>query len=351
MGGPGARTVVTLWRAASSRAAIAAMFLDTLIDPPAPEWRLLDESGTVVMGAASGAPDAVHRIVGADYPWRLEVTGGADVQAGVGRWAIPAVLALALVLVWGTAGLMARAIRREAAVSRLQTDFVAAVSHEFRSPLTTVRQIAETLESERVPAANADERRRTYYRLLATEASRLQRLVETLLNFGRMEAGAETYRIQDLDVSALAAHVAAELEPLAAREGVRIDLAGRSPVLIRADEAAISLALRNLIDNAIKYSPGQPVVTVDWTRENGHVALRVADTGPGIPAAEQRAVFQKFVRGDAAIRGNVRGTGVGLAMVQQIATSHGGEVRLTSREGAGSTFTLILPASPTEARS
>ena len=96
---------------------------------------------------------------------------------------------------------MARAIRREAAVARLQSDFVAAVSHEFRSPLTTVRQMAEMLELERVPTE--ERRHKSYYRVLAGEAARLQRLVETLLNFGRMEAGAERYRFADLDAAAL----------------------------------------------------------------------------------------------------------------------------------------------------
>jgi two-component system sensor histidine kinase SenX3 len=112
------------------------------------------------------------------------------------------------------------------------------------------------------------------------------------------------------------------------------------------------MALRNLIDNAIKYSPGRSAVRVNWAQDAGRVAIRVSDSGLGIPEAEQERVFQKFVRGEAAMNAKVNGTGVGLSMVRQIVLGHGGEIRLESRVGEGSTFTLILPspasASPAE---
>ena len=117
-----------------------------------------------------------------------------------------------LVLLSGATYMMARAIRREAHVARLQSDFVAAVSHEFRSPLTTIRQMAEMLEMGRL---QDESRRRQYYRMLAAEAGRLQRLVETLLNFGRMEAGVERYRLVEADAVRVVRTVVSELESIA----------------------------------------------------------------------------------------------------------------------------------------
>jgi two-component system sensor histidine kinase SenX3 len=169
-------------------------------------------------------------------------------------------------------------------------------------------------------------------------------LVETLLNFGKMEEGARQYRFEEIETGQLVEGVAAEFAPQLAASGRRIDL--RRPATecpISADAEALALALRNLIDNALKYSPGQPAVSVGWGAENGTMAIRVQDRGMGIPGVEQQQIFQKFVRGSAASAANVKGTGVGLAMVSHIVRAHGGEVRLASVPGEGSTFTILLP--------
>ena len=255
-------------------------------------------------------------------------------------------LGLGTVVVFLIAGtyFVARAIRHEIAVSRLQSDFVATVSHEFRSPLTAMRQLSEILALGRVPD---EERRQKYYDTLVGETRRLQGLVETLLNFGRMEEGARQYRFEEIDAGDLVEGVVAEFAPQLAASGRRIELshaATRCP--IEADAEALALAVRNLIDNALKYSPDQPVVLVEWGRENGAIAIRVRDRGMGIPAAEQRLIFQKFVRGRAAVAANVKGTGVGLAMVSHVVRAHGGEIRVESAAGEGSTFTILLPARP-----
>src|SRR5581483_4717654 len=230
---------------------------------------------------------------------------------------------------------IARAIRRDMETSRMQSDFVSAVSHEFRSPLTSIRQLSEMLSADRVPS---EQRRHQYYDALVKESTRLQRLVEALLNFGRMEAGARQYRFEELDPAVLAERVAAEF-------------AGRSIVLegerdrwyIDADPEALAVALRNLVDNALKYSPDCPTVRVEWGRQRGRIAIRVHDQGLGIPPAERRVIFRKFVRGSAAAQANVKGSGVGLAMVRHIVAAHGGEITVESEVGKGSTFTILLP--------
>jgi len=221
----------------------------------------------------------------------------------------------------------------------MQSDFVSAVSHEFRSPLTSIRQLSEILAFGRVPG---EERRQTYYETLVRETQRLQRLVEALLNFGRMEAGARPYRFEDVDAAVLAQHVAAEFENEIAA-GRHIELRGNGDCRFRADPEALGVALRNLVDNALKYSPDHPTVWLEWGVEKTRVAIRVRDRGAGIAPAERKHIFRKFVRGSAAATGNVKGSGVGLAMVRHIVDAHRGEIRVESEVGEGSTFTVLLP--------
>jgi len=305
---------------------------------------LLDEEGRVVAGRKRVGGTVVRMAIESQLPWSLYVTGnrGPNDQAMTARQRFM-LLGFGTVVTFLIAGtyFVTRAIRREIAVSRLQSDFVAAVSHEFRSPLTTMRQLSEILAFGRV---SGEERRQKYYDTLVGETRRLQQLVETLLNFGKMEEGARQYRFEEIDVGQLMESVAAEFAPELAASGRRIELRpapARCP--IKADAEALTLALRNLVDNALKYSPDQQTVSVEWVCENGSIAIHVRDQGIGIPAAEQRSIFQKFVRGSAAIAANVRGTGVGLAMVSHIVRKHGGEIRVASAPGEGSTFTILLP--------
>jgi signal transduction histidine kinase len=112
---------------------------------------------------------------------------------------------------------------------------------------------------------------------------------------------------------------------------------------LRGDVGALALAVRNLLDNAIKYSPDESTVQVHWKKEHNRGLICVVDRGVGIPQSEQEAIFRKFVRGRLAIDANIKGTGVGLSMVREIALAHGGEVRLDSETQRGSAFTLVLP--------
>lgn len=341
-------SVVVIWRSNGTQTAALTALADRFVAAGFAEsdaWQLVDPEGRTIGGRAAAPPQSSARIIGnAEYPWTLRVWAPAATLSAAGntRTVLLAMMAAMLAFVWGASYFIARAIRREAAVARLQSDFVAAVSHEFRTPLTSVRQMAEMLESGRIPS---EERRQRYYRLLAGEAARLQRLVETLLNFGQIEAGAERYRFVDLDAAVVVRQVVAEIEPHARDAGKVIELDGPDTGLpVHADGSALAVVVRNLIDNAIKYSPEQPTVWVQWRQHADRAAISVVDRGVGIPRSEQREVFRKFVRGRAAIDANIKGTGVGLSMVQQIVAAHGGEIRLDSEPGRGSTFTLLLPA-------
>ncbi len=341
-------SVLVLWRSSGDRTVLLSAFAGTFFKASAPEgltWRLADAGGEAIVGDAAAPAQSAARILGnSEYPWTVHTWSTAAQPLGdaaSNRTVLLAMMAAMLVFVWGASYFIARAIRREAEVARLQSDFVAAVSHEFRSPLTTVRQMAEMLETDRLPS---EERRRKYYRVIASEAARLQRLVETLLNFGRMEAGAVRYQFAGLDAGELVRNVVHEIEPHAREAGRHIEINGPdAEVRLRGDAGALALALRNLIDNALKYSPNDSTVRVHWKTENNHAAICVADRGVGIPPSEQQAIFRKFVRGRSAIEANIKGTGVGLSMVQEIALAHGGEIRLESEIQRGSVFTLVLP--------
>jgi len=302
----------------------------------------VDSDGRVVFGQRDRAHRAAVRAAPENQlPWTLYVDSAAGTPGDVSasrRFLILGTIVMVLFLLAGTY-FIARAIRREMEVSRMQSEFVSAVSHEFRSPLTSIRQLSEMLLAGRVPS---EDRRHVYHGTLVRETQRLQRLVEALLNFGRMEAGARPYRFEEIDAADLAVRVAAEFETELS-SGRRIELKGNGNCRFQADPEALGVALRNLVDNALKYSPNYPTVWLEWGLENGRVAIRVRDRGAGITPQERKEIFRKFVRGTAAAEGNVKGSGVGLAMVRHIVDAHQGEIQMESEVGEGSTFTVLLP--------
>lgn len=307
---------------------------------------LIDADGQVMIGSFDkSGPQAVRTAPATRLPGTLHVTStdpGADEAgfAGRRRLLLSGFAVLTLVLLTGSYFIM-RAIDREQAVARLQSEFVSAVSHEFRTPLTSLRQLSEMLSKGRIPT---EDLRQKSYDILSRESERLQRLVESLLDFGRIEARAFRYHYEHLDPVTLVGDLVAEFQEKAAAQGYRVELelAGEYP-LIHADREALGLALRNLLDNAVKYSPDCRTVWVEMARERGRLAIRVRDQGMGIPASEQKDIFKRFVRGTGSRAANIQGTGIGLAMARHIIEAHDGEIRLESEPGRGSTFTILLP--------
>jgi signal transduction histidine kinase len=341
----GSHPFLVMWRGQGATRAV-------LIQPPLlPDsgrdfCEAVDMEGRVVAGHRDTSGRAATRTAAeTKLPWTIYVTAppppplsGTPANE---RYLLVGMGVMAIFLVAGTY-FTARAIRGEIETSRMQSDFVSAVSHEFRSPLTSIRQLSEILAFGRAPG---EDRRQLYYDTLVRETQRLQRLVEALLNFGRMEAGKRPYHFEELDAGALVEGVSAEFQHQAAESGRRIELSPPEyPCSVQADPEALAVALRNLIDNALKYSPNEPAIWVEWGSDNGQVFIRVRDRGPGITAQERKAIFRKFVRGSAAAAGNVRGSGVGLAMVLHIVDAHHGEIQVSSEPGQGSTFTMLLPA-------
>jgi len=234
-----------------------------------------------------------------------------------------------------------REIQVDAQRAQLQSDFVAAVSHEFRSPLTTLRSITDLLVQNRI---EGEARRHESYVFLDRETARLQRLVEDLLDFGRMESNRKQYRMEKYDAFALVRATVLDFEELAMENGFEVEMVlPPSPAPVYADEEALSRALRNLLENAMKYSPVCRTVWVDGSLHESTVVISVRDKGMGIDEEEREVVFQKFARGKAAKKAGIKGTGIGLAMVRQITEAFGGVVHLQSESGVGSMFTLEIP--------
>ena len=279
-------------------------------------------------------------------PWTVLVANkdlkGEIEDFAVRRKLLLGALGLLAVVIGAGSYSVARAFTRELAVARLRSDFVAAVSHEFRTPLTSLRQLSEVLNEGR---PLEEERRLKYYQALDRATRRLHKLVEGLLDFGRMESGAMVYQKRDLDAAALVTSVTDEFQREAGDHGYRIELrtADNLPS-IHVDPEALGRAVWNLLDNAVKYSPECKTIWVEVQRHEAGVAIRVQDHGLGIPVPEQSEVLRKFVRGTAAQTAGVKGTGIGLAMVKHIVGAHGGTLGLESAPGEGSTFTILLPA-------
>jgi signal transduction histidine kinase len=276
-------------------------------------------------------------------PWTVLVTH-ADSSPVLAEYAsrrrlLLAGLGLLATLIAAGSYFIWRAMARELAAARLQSDFVAAVSHEFRTPLTSLRQF-NTLLSD--GEDNANEQRREFWAAQSRATDRLQRLVESLLDFGRMEAGARPYRFEKVELDALVQSVCSDFqkEAVAAGFDIRCTVA---PVQLNADAEALSRALWNLLDNAVKYSGESRAIAVSIQNDGERASLSVRDHGLGIPQPEQSLIFDKFVRGAYARECHIRGAGIGLTMVRHIVEAHGGKITLVSAPGTGSTFTIQLP--------
>ena len=302
---------------------------------------LYDTDGQRLFGTAQAGlsltPDATH------LPFILTVGIGNvdDASTRVRRTVLISGLAAAFVLMLAAAYGLYRATTREMVLARQQSDFVSAVSHEFRTPLTSMRHLTDLLVSRGV---TSEERKTYYYELLSHETERLHRMVESLLSFGRMEAGAYAWRLEEVDADHLLRTSVEEFrrDALASLREVVCEIEDGLRA-IHADGEALARAVWNLLENAAKYSePGRPI-RVFARRQGETMLLGVCDEGVGIPAMERERIFQKFVRGAGAKRAGVGGVGIGLALVKRIVEAHGGSVRVDSEPGRGSTFTLVFP--------
>jgi signal transduction histidine kinase len=276
--------------------------------------------------------------------WRVRTSFGSqtipEIVSANTRPQMALMIVLALVMAGGVF-FVANAAAREVRVAELKSNFVASVSHDLKTPLALIQLFAETLELGRVRHA---ERAQEYYRIINTEARKLTRLIENILNFSRMEAGLRPYRPAPADIGALTQQVATNMSSQFNQLQFKLHL-DVEPELPRVDvdEDAVEQAIENLLANAMKYSGESRDIDVHVGRTNGHVCVSVKDRGIGIARREQKRIFRKFYRVNSGLGGGPQGCGLGLAIVDHTMRGHGGFVRVDSELDRGSTFTLHFP--------
>jgi signal transduction histidine kinase len=233
-----------------------------------------------------------------------------------------------------------RDVSSERIVEEMKSTFVSTVSHQLRAPLTSIYGFAETLLRRDV--LFGEEERRTFLEYIASEAQRLTTIVDTLLSVARLEAGDMQVELTPTDLRAVVSDAISSVQEGAIVNGHRFVLElPDEPLAASADREKLGQILRNLLDNAVKFSPDGGTVTVEAHRRAGRVEVRVVDQGEGIPEAEREHIFSKFHRADST--GGHGGAGLGLFIARGLVLAMGGRIWVDSAEGGGSSFAFELP--------
>lgn len=237
-----------------------------------------------------------------------------------------------------------RTADREVKLSRMKSDFVSNVSHELRTPLASIRVFGEFLRLGRV-----EDRAKTreYGEFIETESRRLTQLIDNILDFSKIESGAKTYDFETVAIDDVVAGTVHHLQLSLRHKGFNLEYEpSPGPVPeVRVDPNAVAQALANLVDNAVKYSNGAKKVKVSLERKDSAVVIAVADKGIGISRAEQKKIFERFHRVGTSLIHDVKGSGLGLSIVNHIIQAHGGRVTVESALGRGSIFSIHIPVS------
>jgi signal transduction histidine kinase len=253
-------------------------------------------------------------------------------------------IALLLLAIGAGSWLIVRGLNSELKLARQKTDFVGNVSHELKTPLTSIRMFSELLAEGRVtdPA-----KLRSYLDIITAEASRLTRLINNVLDFSSLEGGKKKYRFQACDLAEVVRGAAESFRPHLEANGFNFQcVLPDLPVPVSGDADALSQIIVNLLSNAEKYSNGAKEIVLQLARRESPVPygeVRVLDRGPGVPRGSEEKVFEKFYRAHDSLSSGVQGSGLGLTIARQIARAHGGDVVYEPRVGGGSCFVLRLP--------
>ncbi len=249
--------------------------------------------------------------------------------------------ALVSIILLGGVIMALRMVSREMKLSQMKGDFVSNVSHELRTPLASIRVFSEFLRLGRV---QDPDKIREYGEYIETESRRLTGLVNNLLDFSKIESGGKTYQFEPADPGAIVEDTLKTFRVRLRTSGFNILL--DRPVtlpLVMVDSDALSQAFSNLLDNAVKYSNGAEEIEVKVVSKKGWVVISVKDRGIGISVEEQKKVFERFHRVGTGLVHDVKGSGLGLSIVEHVVQAHQGKVTLESTPGKGSTFSIHLP--------
>jgi signal transduction histidine kinase len=332
--------------------------IDAVLDRPGESplrLRVLDDRGALIYGDADAgtvhgrltfpmlfypAEEIQARMSGGGVsrPWEIEV-GVPDVagaMSGIGSSYWPTLMSVALMLV--ALVLTVQAHRRSAELADMQTDFVAHVSHQLKTPLSLLSAATETLQMDRI---RSPEKLGEYLDTIRAEVARLSTLVQRVLEFSRVQQD-RSYELEHVDFGALTRETVDAFAHGLAGHHFTFDVHIEEPgPYVHVDPAAIEQVLANLLDNAVKYSDAIKEITVRVRTERQLAIVEIADRGVGIAEADQRRIFERFYRASSAPARP--GFGLGLPIVRDLVQAHGGRVDMTSVPGVGSTFRVVLP--------
>lgn len=351
------------WVRPSSGGTVYGLELElmALLSRLVPEFAALAQTGTVyalidgsgrILSQSGGAPlkpgdkPEVSLSLAPQLPhWQVAVffTGpGADASSPSLVLFSSLLLGIFIVAILSGGGLLTWQALRNLKDARQKTSFVSNVSHELKTPLTSIMMYAELLMEKRVADAA---KREHYLQVIVDESHRLTRLVNNVLDFSRLEQGRKTYNRRRLDVGRYLAETIDLHRVRLQAAAMEIDL--QAPVgrhYADIDRDALDQVLLNLIDNAIKYAGEGHYLGIDLNAANGRLAIRVTDHGPGVPESFEAHLFEKFQRADDSLTTSKPGSGLGLSIARQLIRDQGGDIQCESVPGQGSCFVITLPA-------
>ncbi|MDP9192632.1 MAG: HAMP domain-containing histidine kinase [Acidobacteriota bacterium] len=246
----------------------------------------------------------------------------------------------AFVVLLGAVGLAVGAMARQMRLSQMKSDFVSNVSHELRTPLSSIRVFGEYMRLGRV---EKPEKIREYGEYIEAESRRLTQLINNILDFSKIESAEKKYHFCSTDVVELVQQTVAAFEVPLRDNGLSVSFKAGPVPMLNIDKDAIAQVIVNLLDNAVKYSNGRKEVDVTVETAGAEMRITVRDHGIGIPAAEQKKIYEKFYRVGSTLVHDVKGSGLGLSIVMHVVKAHGGRMELVSAPGQGSAFTIVLP--------
>lgn len=255
-------------------------------------------------------------------------------------------LLIALLLIAMVVGswLIVNDLNRQVTLARQKTDFVSNVSHELKTPLTSIRMFSELLADGRVSDIA---KQRSYLHIISAETARLTRLINNVLDFARLERGEKKYDFKNCDLVTVVRDTAESYRPHLENNGFTLDShLSSTPLHVRGDTDALAQIVVNLLSNAEKYSNHNKQIEIRTERHDSplpYAEVRVMDRGLGVPPSCEEKIFEKFYRAHDSLASGIQGSGLGLTLARQIARAHGGDVVYQAREGGGSCFALRLP--------
>lgn len=310
-----------------------------------PALAVLDQDHRQIFGDSTSKSYEVEAAFSPVFPnWRLAISYRNQTVEGLARETflrtVLVTSVVLLILVTGLA-LALRATAREIKLAEAKSAFVSNVSHELETPLSLIRLLSETLELGRVKdQAKAQE----YYRLIHSESCRLSGLINNILDFSQIERGRKEYKFAPENVGEVVENLLDTYRQQIQSQGFELSFdVERQLPQATIDCDAISRAVLNLVNNAVKYSPQVKKISVHVLRRGEGIAIEVADCGIGITRSDQKRIFEKFYRVGSELVHDTKGSGLGLSLVKHIVEAHQGKVTVESAPGKGSVFTILLP--------